>query len=135
MKIGRGMIYSADYQKCWVTSKNILRYDFPPFRVFARDNDKKEPSFVADDKRRLLEMMLQEGKRGLNIQRYKGLGEMNPEQLWNTTMNPEKRHMLQVKIEDRVDTDEIFTILMGEEVEPRRDFIRSNALEVNVLDI
>jgi DNA gyrase subunit B len=60
---------------------------------------------------------------------------MNPDQLWNTTMNPEKRNLLQVKIEDMVDTDEIFTILMGEEVEPRREFIQNNALEVSVLDI
>jgi DNA gyrase subunit B len=133
VKIGRGMIYSSDYQKCWVTAKNISRYDFPPFRVF--NKEKEKPSFSAGDKKQLMERMLQEGKKGLNIQRYKGLGEMNPEQLWNTTMNPEKRRMLQVKIEDLVDTDEIFTILMGEEVEPRRDFIQSNALEVNVLDI
>ena len=60
---------------------------------------------------------------------------MNPEQLWQTTMNPEKRNLLQVKVEDMVDADEIFTILMGEEVEPRRDFIQSNALEVSTLDI
>jgi DNA gyrase subunit B len=83
----------------------------------------------------LLDILFKQGKKGINVQRYKGLGEMNPDQLWKTTMNPEKRILLQVKVEDMVDTDEIFTILMGEEVEPRRDFIQNNALEVSTLDI
>ena len=78
---------------------------------------------------------MQDGKKGITIQRYKGLGEMNPEQLWQTTMNPEKRNLLQVKVEDIMETDEIFTILMGEEVEPRKEFIQTNALEVSMLDI
>ena len=79
--------------------------------------------------------MIAEGKKGVGIQRYKGLGEMNPDQLWETTMNPEKRTLLQVKVDDMVESDEIFTILMGEQVEPRREFINNNALEVSVLDI
>ncbi len=83
----------------------------------------------------LLNFFLENAKKGLTIQRYKGLGEMNPEQLWETTMNPENRVLLQVKIEDVVESDEIFTILMGDQVEPRRDFIEKNALNVVNLDI
>ena len=88
-----------------------------------------------EDKRSLLNSLLEDGKKGMNIQRYKGLGEMNPEQLWLTTMHPDRRTLLKVTVEDAVESDEIFTILMGDEVEPRRDFIQNNALEVNMLDI
>lgn len=89
----------------------------------------------AADRQELLQYFLDRAKKGQYIQRYKGLGEMNPEQLWETTMDPEKRVLLKVKIEDVVEAEEIFTVLMGDQVEPRREFIENNALNVSNLDI
>ena len=90
---------------------------------------------ILESAKALVEHITNLGKKGLSLQRYKGLGEMNPEQLWETTMNPEKRTLLQVGVEDAVVADEIFTTLMGDQVEPRRDFIYKNALYVSNLDI
>ncbi len=88
-----------------------------------------------DNPEKLLNRLVERAKKGIMVQRYKGLGEMNPEQLWATTMDPGRRTLLKVRIEDAVEADDIFTILMGEKVEPRREFIQNNALEVTELDI
>jgi len=132
-KIGRGLIYSKEYQICFDIGRKIEKYDQPPF--FAYTPDREADGKSIGDKQALLDYMLDEGKKGIDVQHYKGLGEMNADQLWETTMNPENRNLLQVKIDDAFGTDEIFTILMGEAVEPRKEFIQNNALEVSMLDI
>ena len=112
--------------------------------LYMKLEDRLTPPFIAGEngqseeiatREALLDRVLSAAKKDLTIQRYKGLGEMNPEQLWDTTMNPETRTLLQVRIDDAVETDEIFTVLMGDAVEPRRKFIEDNALDVKNLDI
>jgi len=102
----------------------------PPYTIITKDGQKEMPST-----RQLHDFIFETARKGLSIQRYKGLGEMNPQQLWETTMDTDKRTLLQVSIEDSVQADEIFTILMGDQVEPRKDFIVKHALEARNIDI
>lgn len=120
----------VEFQKL-LELKKQLENDFPAPFVLG-ENGKSETVTTREE---LLEKIMGAAKKDLSIQRYKGLGEMNPEQLWETTMDPEKRTLLQVQIEDAIETDQIFTVLMGDQVEPRRKFIETNALDVKNLDV
>jgi DNA gyrase subunit B len=131
VRIGWDLVSSPVFQKAIVLWKEILSPNKPPFTVY--ENGKESVS--VESKEDLLTLLLQEGKKGLSIQRYKGLGEMNPDQLWETTMDSEKRTLLKIKVEDMFEAHEIFTLLMGGEVEQRRHFIEKNALDVRRLDI
>jgi DNA gyrase subunit B len=130
LKIDWNLASYVEFQKA-VELRKALEIDFSaPFIL--GENGKSE---TIDSREVLLERVMAMGKKDLTIQRYKGLGEMNPEQLWETTMDPDKRTMLQVRIEDAIETDSIFTVLMGDQVEPRRKFIEDNALDVKNLDV
>jgi DNA gyrase subunit B len=128
--VGYQQLSSPEYQRLLSLHRAIAEFDQPPFIVKADSGTTKLKT-----RQTLIDHIMELGKKDLQIQRYKGLGEMNPDQLWETTMDPEKRTLLQVQINDAVITDDIFTILMGDAVEPRRKFIEDNALEVKNLDI
>jgi DNA gyrase subunit B len=124
------VVSSADYKRLLDLHRRIHSFDNPPFLVSNNGNE-----LTIDDRKELLEHIMTLGKKAFTVQRFKGLGEMNPDQLWETTMDAERRTMLQVKIEDRAEAEEIFTVLMGDAVVPRREFIEQNALDVKNLDI
>src|SRR5215813_7982858 len=120
----------VEFQRAVELYKSFVQLSQPPFII--KEGDAETEVASRDE---MLDHILTAAKKDLQIQRYKGLGEMNPEQLWETTMDPEKRTLLQVRIDDAVENDEIFTVLMGDQVEPRRRFIEDNALDVKNLDI
>ncbi|OGQ76760.1 MAG: DNA gyrase subunit B [Deltaproteobacteria bacterium RIFCSPLOWO2_12_FULL_60_16] len=128
--LDRDFLVSAEYKELRRLFSDLTGLGYPPFSVENGDHQTRLPSL-----KDLLEYIMEGGKKGQYIQRYKGLGEMNPEQLWETTMNPETRVLLQVRVEDAVEANDIFSTLMGDEVEPRRKFIEEHALTVKNLDI
>ena len=130
MRIGYDFLVSVDFRKLVSIYRQLAILHATPYVV--KDNQGEEKF---DNPRDLFKYLMDEARKGTSIQRYKGLGEMNPEQLWETTMDPEKRTLLQVKVEDQYLADELFKTLMGDPVEPRREFIQTNALDFRELDI
>jgi DNA gyrase subunit B len=128
--IGVTLAALPEYRRYRALARSIARYNDPPFVVVKEDHRESRGTW-----RELLDYVKTEGQKGAAVQRYKGLGEMNAEQLADTTMNPEKRTLLKVRLEDAVQSEEIFSTLMGEDVESRRKFIEDNALDVKNLDV
>ncbi len=129
LKIETGLILSPEYREL-ESLYGAVRDLGSPIRLITRDGER-----AIADTAELISHIFEIARKGLSIQRYKGLGEMNPQQLWETTMDPERRTLLQVSIEDSVQADEIFSILMGDQVEPRKEFIIKHALEARNIDI
>jgi DNA gyrase subunit B len=129
VRVGHDFVTSAEYKALYSAYEELREVDQPPLTVV----DGGETLITSRDA--LVHHILAEGKKGITISRYKGLGEMNAEELWETTMNPETRTLLQVRLEDEEVAEYIFTTLMGDVVEPRRQFIEENALNVRNLDI
>ncbi|MDD5435528.1 MAG: DNA gyrase subunit B, partial [Nitrospira sp.] len=130
MVIDEDFISSPEFKEINALSPSKTGLGGPPYKVRVKEEETTIETSAA-----LLDFVMEVSKKGLNIQRYKGLGEMNPDQLWETTMNPETRTLLQVTLDDSIVADEVFTILMGDQVEPRRRFIEQHARDVKNLDV
>jgi DNA gyrase subunit B len=128
--IDKDFLTRSDFLQLRAQKERFLVMGGGPYTVVEKDKQ-----VTVDNPEQVLEQVLRAGQKGQTITRYKGLGEMNPGQLWETTMNPETRTLMQVRVDDAVAADEVFTMLMGDAVEPRREFIEQNALEVINLDI
>jgi DNA gyrase subunit B len=130
LNLDTNFITSPEFRELENFSSILRDLGETPFKVNIKDGVKEIMT-----SKELLDFILATAKKGLSIQRYKGLGEMNPHQLWETTMDQEKRTLLQVTVQDSVEADSIFTILMGDQVEPRKEFITTHALEARNIDI
>jgi DNA gyrase subunit B len=130
-KVNHELIDSPEYRALFALYQELEDFHKPPFIVSSNGTVEKE----LNSKEELLAYLMKAAQKGITLQRYKGLGEMNPEQLWETTMDPTTRRLLQVTIEDMAEADQVFTTLMGDKVEPRREFIEAHAHEVENLDI
>jgi len=131
-KIGMDLVTSADYKNLYRISQELEGIKGPYAVLTNGDGAEKE---ILENENKLLDYLFERGKKGINIQRYKGLGEMTPTQLWETTMDPERRSLLKVSVVDAAEADRIFSILMGDEVDERKKFIETNALEALNLDV
>jgi len=129
--VNHDLIDSPEYRALFTLYQELEDFHKPPFAVSSNGTVETE----LRSKEELLTYLMKAAQRGLTLQRYKGLGEMNPEQLWETTMDPTTRRLLQVTIEDMAEADQVFTTLMGDKVEPRREFIETHAHEVENLDV
>ncbi|HSH40517.1 MAG TPA: DNA gyrase subunit B, partial [Arenicellales bacterium] len=130
-RLPRSFYESPEYQSMALLSERLKKLGLDkPFTVVR--GDKRQPVDLFSE---ALDWLMTQSRKGFTMQRYKGLGEMNPDQLWETTMDPEQRRLLKVAVEDDVASDDTFTVLMGDQVEPRREFIEKNAFSVTDLDI
>lgn len=127
------LVSSEDFKQLQTVLQKISTIGSAPYRISIQDKKGTEESVY--NVLQVLDKVVARGKHGLAITRFKGLGEMNPEQLWETTLDPKRRSLLQVRIDDAIESDRIFTLLMGDTVEPRREFIEENALKVRNLDV
>lgn len=135
MTLGPQIPLINEYRTAISLFQTIKPFLYTSFTIIQSGKQGQETSIEAGDWKDMLKIIKDESFKGSHLQRYKGLGEMNPEQLWETTMNPENRTLMRVTIEDAEQADDIFTTLMGDKVEPRREFIQNHALEVTDLDI